>query len=67
MVLKLLMFKVRGIIGISKMEFFDFCGTERTKKNKKKKKKNHSKPPKLLSQSLLKQFKQIPNIFLVFR
>ena len=32
----------------------------------KKKIKNHSKPPKFLSQSLLKQFKQIPNIFLVF-
>ena len=30
-VLKLLMFKVCGIIGISKTEFFNFSGTERVK------------------------------------
>ena len=30
-VLKLLMFKVCGIIGISKIEFFNFSGTERVK------------------------------------
>ena len=32
-VLKLLMFKVCEIIGISKIEFFNFSGTERVKKN----------------------------------
>ena len=32
-VLKLLMFKVCVIIGISKIEFFNFSGTERVKKN----------------------------------
>ena len=31
-----------------------------------KKIKNHSKPPKLVSQSLFKKFQQSPNIFLVF-
>ena len=30
-VLKLLIFKICGIIGISKIEFFDFSGTERVK------------------------------------
>ena len=34
--------------------------------NKIKKIKNHSKPSKLVSQSLFKQFQQNPNIFLVF-
>ena len=34
-VLKLLMFKVCGIIGISKIEFFYFSGTERVKQNQK--------------------------------
>ena len=38
-VLKLLMFKVCGIIGISKIEFFSFSGTERVEQNQKKKKK----------------------------
>ena len=33
-VLKLLMFKGRGIIGISKIEFFNFSGTERLKVKK---------------------------------
>ena len=32
LVLKLLMFKICGIIGISKTEFFNFSGTERVKK-----------------------------------
>ena len=32
-VLKLLMFKVCVIIGISKIEIFNFSGTERVKKN----------------------------------
>ena len=36
-VLYFLMFKVCGIIGISKIEFFNFSGTERIKQNKKKK------------------------------
>ena len=35
-VLKLLMFKVCVIIGISKIEFFNFSGTERVKEIKKK-------------------------------
>ena len=34
-VFKLLMFKIFGIIGISKVEFFDFSGTERVKQNQK--------------------------------
>ena len=35
-VLKLLMFKVCNIIGISKIEFLIFCGTERVTQNQKK-------------------------------
>ena len=34
-VLYFLMFKVCGIIGISKIDFFNFSGTERIKQNKK--------------------------------
>ena len=34
-VLKLLMFKLFVIIGISKIEFFNFSGTERVKQNQK--------------------------------
>ena len=30
-VLKLLMFKICGIIGISKSEFYNFCDTEKVK------------------------------------
>ena len=56
---KLLIFKVCGIISISNIEFFNFSG-------KLKKIKNHSKPPKLVSQSLFKKFQQSPSIFLVF-
>ena len=33
--LKLFMFKVCVIIGISKIEFFNFCGTEKVKQNQK--------------------------------
>ena len=51
LVLKLLMLKVCVIIGISKIEFFNFSGTGRVKQNQKNF-KNHSKPPKLVSQSL---------------
>ena len=36
MVLQLLMLKVCGIIGISKIKFFNFCGTERIKQNETK-------------------------------
>ena len=32
-ILKLFMFKVDGIIGISKIEFFNFSGSERVKEN----------------------------------
>ena len=55
-VLKLLMFKVGGIFGISEVEFFNFCCTESVKENWKKKKKikKHLKPPKLVNQSLFK-------------
>ena len=63
--LNLLMFKVCGITAISEIEFFNFCGTESVKQNQKKT-KNQLKPPKLVSQSLFKQFQQIPNVFLVF-
>ena len=34
-VLKLLMFKLRVIIGISKIELLNFSGTERVKQNEK--------------------------------
>ena len=35
-VLKVLMFKVCGNIGISKIKVFNFCGTEMVKQNRKK-------------------------------
>ena len=63
-VLKLLMFKVCVIIGISKIEFFNLCGTERVKKNQKL--KTYSKPPKLVVQSLFNQSEQVPNILFGF-
>ena len=53
-VLQLLIFKVCEIIGNSKIEFFNSSSTERVKENKKI--KNHSKPPKLVSPSLLNIF-----------
>ena len=62
MVLKLLMFKVCGLIGISKINFFNFSGTQRVKHYSKQKIKNHSKPPKLVSQSLFNNF----NTFQIF-
>ena len=49
-VLKLLMLEVCVIIGYSKIEFFNFSGTEKVLAEIK----NHSKSPKLVSQSLLK-------------
>ena len=52
------MFKVCVIIGIPKIEFFNFPGTERIKENNNKKIINHSKPPQLVSQSMRKQFHQ---------
>ena len=63
-VLKLLIFQVCVIIGISKIEFFNFSSTERVKKIKKI--KSHSKPPKPTYESLFKQYEQIPKVFLVF-
>ena len=51
-VLKLLMFKVYGIIRISKINFLNFSGTEGVKKSKIW--KNHSDPPKLVGQTLFK-------------
>ena len=65
-VLKLRMFKVCGITGISKIEFFNLFRTERVKPNQKKI-RNHSKPPKLVIQLLFKQFQQILDIFFVFQ
>ena len=52
-VLYLLMFKIYGIIRISKIEFFNFSYTERVKQNKKNFEK-HAKPSKLVRQSLFK-------------
>ena len=63
------MLKVCWIIEISKVEFSNFCRTERVKQKKKKKKKkkeNYRKPRKLVRQSLVKQLQRRPNIFLVF-
>ena len=37
-ILKLLIFKVCGVIGISKFAFFYFSGTDRVKQNQKSKK-----------------------------
>ena len=59
------MFKVYGIMAISKIEFFLFSGLKRLKKVWKI--KNHSKPPKIFRQSLFKQLQQNLNIFLVFQ
>ena len=61
-VLNLLMFKFCVIIGISKIEFFRFSGTERVKQ---KPFKNHSKPPKSVSQSFPCNLNKFPR-FLVF-
>ena len=55
-----------AITGIWKIELFNFFRTESVKNNPKKKFENHSKPPKLGSRSLFKQFQQIPNVFLFF-
>ena len=64
-VIQLLMFKICGIIRILKIAFFNFSGTERVKQNQKKM-LNNSKPPKVVKQSLFKQFQQKQNIFLFF-
>ena len=63
-ILWLLMFKACENFGISKIEFLNFSGTEKIKQNKKKTKK-HLKPSKPVNESLLKQFQQKSNIFLV--
>ena len=55
------MLKICGIIGISSVEFFNFCGIERVEKIKTN--IDHSKPSKLVNQSLFKQFQQKANIF----
>ena len=65
-VLKLRMFKVCGITGISKIEFFNFSVLKGLNQIKKKI-RNHSKPPKLVIQSLFKQFQHIFDIFFVFQ
>ena len=67
------MFKVCGIIGVSKIEFFKVSGIEMVTQNQKKKKqkkkkeneklKNHSKPSKLVRKSLFCFF-FIENLFL---
>ena len=46
---KLVMFKVCGIIGTTKIEFSNISSTERVKQNEKQKIKNHWKPPKFVS------------------
>ena len=55
------MSKVCGIIGVSKIEFFNFSGTKRIKENKKKLK--YSKSSKFVSHSPLKKFRQQSTIF----
>ena len=57
-VIKLLMHKVCEVIGISKIKFLIFSCTEMVKQNQKN--------SKLVSKSVLKKFRQIPNMFLVF-
>ena len=42
LVLKLLMLKVCRVIGISKIKFFNFSGSERVKENKQKKNNNNN-------------------------
>ena len=65
-VLTLLMFNVCGIVSILKLEFLNFCGTERVKKNNDNKKiKNHSKPHSLEIKLLFNQFQKF-GIFLWF-
>ena len=62
-VIKFLMINVCGIIGIWKIDFFNFQELKGLNKKKQKQKKtkkkvkikNHSKPPKVVRQSLLKQ------------
>ena len=49
------------MIGISQIGFLNFSGTERVKQNPKK--LNHSKPHKLVSQSLFKQFNKSRTFF----
>ena len=61
-VLKLVLFNVCGIIGISKITLFSFSDCESVRKNAKIKKK-HSKPPNFLSQSLFKPFQKLTNSF----
>ena len=56
------MFKVCGIIGISKIAIFNFSRTEWVKK-KSKKIKSYPKPPKLVKQSLFKQVQKNANNF----
>ena len=65
-VLKVLMFKVCGIMGISKIEYFNFYSTERVFKKLKKENKNHSKSLNLVSPSLFEQYQKIWNIFWFF-
>ena len=74
-ILKQLTFKVCGIIGISKIDFFLIIHISKIKFfkflvlkgfSKTKKFKNHSKTPKLVNQSFPKYFQQYPNIYLVF-
>ena len=66
LVLKLLMFKCCRLIGISKIEIFNFSGTEKVKQNQKRKNENHSKFLKFVIQPLFRQFQQSQNIFCVF-
>ena len=73
-VLLLLIFKVCGIIGMSKIEFFKVSGIEMVTQNQKKKEKkkeneklkNHSKPPKLARKSLSSNSDKSRKLFCFF-
>ena len=61
-VLKLLMLKVCGIIGITKIGFFNFSSTDRVKQNQRKI-KSYSKLLNLIYQLLSKHFQPFLNSF----
>ena len=63
---KKLWFSVQPLLASEKSSFSIFFVLKALKIIQKKKFENHSKPPKLGSRSLFKQFQQIPNVFLFF-
>ena len=64
-VLSLLIFKFCQIVGISKINFFNFFSKEGLNEVKEKV-ENSSKPRKFTKQSIFKKIQQKPNITLVF-